>query len=166
MPEGGQEDSQVQSGEMAERPHELIRFNTTGGYLGGALQTLREKGHPEFEEKVRNTAVGEASKLTDEELKVIEEILEPEHQFSGFMSGYAAARWGGENASAVWRGADGYKQENIAAKFWWRLSPEERNNFYLRMSRNEAEAFWNANKLDEGESPVKIEINPYQSPQQ
>jgi hypothetical protein len=157
MPEDSFPDLSITQNENSNIP-ELIYISPNGGYLAGSLFTLKEHGHAEFEEKVRQTPLGGSSTLTDEEVKVIEEILEPEHQFSSFMIGYAEARWGGR-ATAFDRGNDGkYHQENIAARFWWGMTPEERNNFYLRMSPEEAESFWNSNKNKNG-APVEIKVN-------
>jgi hypothetical protein len=138
---------------------ELIQF-TYSGYLSDSLRELRESGHPEFEARIRNTAVGESAPFSDEELADIEQLI-PDH-YSRFMSAYATARWGGDIARAVWyQQKEGRYSENIAAKFWFRLTAKERNDFYLRMTREQAERFWNENKRLQSEPEIRIVVEKH-----
>ena len=146
----------------------MIRENPTGGTpapkdrlwvrgssLEGGLKDFRES-EPELARKIEETATGDSHLFTPEEIAKIQRAVPP-NKLGNFLSGYASHRWG--SFSIEWRDGESGKfhQENNAAGCWRRLSPEERLEFYLNMTREEAEEFFG--------SKTGIKIKMKDSPQ-
>lgn len=141
-----------------------------GGYMKEGFEAIKT-ANEQLAEKVAQTHTGDSHQFSEEELRAIYGILAKPGQGgqelgidSSFATGFATARWRqegkgvGVSAFREQAGKSPY-QENIAAMFWHRFrgeTPEEKDlkrlNFYLNMSKEEAEDYANENLVMKGES--------------